>query len=253
MLLRFVFAGFFAGATAWASLGLGSTRKEVIDHYGPPRGTSQSGKREILMYREGRVVLEDGRVTVLELMLPPMEGASSPPAATPAAAPTAAQAQPPAGNKPVAPARTVVPANPWLTDFDAAKAQGGAHNKRLLVLFTGTDWCPPCQRFQNEVSGNEDFLRIFSPAFVFLKVDWLRNRPQPASEAEQVNALRREYGIASYPTLLVLAADGTMLMRVDTRKKREASSLADFYIQAVDEARHATRDGTPVKSGWWPF
>jgi len=252
MLLRMIFAGFFAGASAWAALGLGSTREEVIDHYGPPRGTSQSGKREILLYREGRVVLEGGRVTVFELKLPPEAVSSVPPAPPPAVAPTPIPTPPPS-TKPVAPARAVVPADPWLTDFDAAKAQAVAHNKRMLVLFTGTDWCPPCQRFQNEVSGNEDFLRIFSPAFVFVKIDWLRNRPQPAAEAARVNALRREYGIASYPSLLVLAADGTMLMRVDTRKKREASSLADFYIQAVDEARQATRDGQPVKSGWWPF
>lgn len=252
MLLRLVFAWCFVSASAWAALGLGSTREEVIAHYGPPRGTSQAGKREILTYPEGRVMLEDGRVTFFELKLPPL--ADSPvPSAAPALPAPVATAEPPPAGPPLRSAEAIAPADPWLTDFDRAKAQAAEQKKRLLVLFTGTDWCPPCQRFQAEVAGNEDFLRIFSPAFVFVKVDWLRNRPQPAEEAARVNALRREYGIASYPTLLVLAADGTKLMRVDTRKGRQASDTADFYIQAVDEARQATQEGRPVKSGWWPF
>lgn len=246
MRVRLLLGWLLLGSVAWAALGLGSTREEIVAHYGPPRGTSKAGQREILTYPDGRVVLENGRAMFFELKLPSAD--ATPPAATKDAASSAPPASAPAPSS-----TPVATADPWVVDFEAAKKMAAAQNKRLLVLFTGTDWCPPCQSFQSEVAYNADFLKIFSTSFVFVKVDWLRNRPQPPAEAARVNALRREYGVASYPTLMVLAADGTQLMRVDTRKGREAESLADFYIQAVDEARQATRDGKPVKSSWWPF
>ena len=238
----FVLLALMAGAVE-AAVGLGATREEVVAALGTPRGTSQAGRREILMYPEGRVVLEEGKVTSVEFKRP------APPAA-PAPAPRTREAAP---SRPAPAAPAPAAGDPWRVDFEAAKRLAAEQKKRLLVLFTGTDWCPPCQAFQAEVAGNADFLALAQTAFVLVKVDWLRNRPQPAEEAARVAALRRQYGIASYPTLVVLAADGTLLMRVDTRKARQADGLADFYLQAVDEARQATRDGKPVSSSWWPF
>ena len=100
---------------------------------------------------------------------------------------------------------------------------------------------------------NPEFLKTFSPSFVGLKINGLHTTPQPPSEAEQ--AARRHWTcvLAPYPSLLVLAAAGTELTRIDTRKDRPASSPADYSIQAIDEVRLATRDGLPVKSSWWPF
>ena len=232
-------------ATLNAQVGLDSTREDVIAHFGLPRGSSKAGDREILSYAGGRVVLDGGRVTDMDMRLEP---------APAAAAPVEPVAPPVAPAMPVA--KSVVPPpvrDPWFTNIEEAKAAAVAGNKRILVLFTGTDWCPPCQTFQAEVAYDADFHRIFSTSFVFLKVDWLRNRSQPEAEAERVTALRRHYGIAIFPTLMVLGADGTQLMRVDTRKGRVADGTADFFIQAIDEARQATRDGKPVTTSWWPF
>jgi thiol-disulfide isomerase/thioredoxin len=241
MVWRCFLLGVVVAGALEAAVGVGATRDEVIAALGAPRGTSQAGRREILTYPDGRVVLDEGRVTSVDFKRAKPSAPSAPPAPV-APPPTPAPA-------PAVP----VPADPWLVDLEAAKRLAAAQKKRLLVLFTGTDWCPPCQAFQNEVAGNADFLGLAQTSFVLVKVDWLRNRPQPAEEAARVAALRRQYGIASYPTLVVLAADGTLLMRVDTRKGRPADSLADFYVQAVDEARQATRDGKPVSSSWWPF
>jgi hypothetical protein len=135
----------------------------------------------------------------------------------------------------------------------AARFRGRPRQKADLGSFTSTDWCGPCQEFSAQVAHNPEFLKPFSPSFVFPKINVLRTTPQPLSEAEQAARLRQACGIASYPSLLVLAADGTQLTRVDTRKDRPASSPTDYSIQAIDEARLATRDGVPVKSSWWPF
>jgi len=223
----------------------GSSRDEVVAELGAPRGTTKAGRREILSYPGGRVVLEDGRVTEMTL-------SAGAPAAAPSAPVVAADRSQALAQVMATPAPQRAN-DPWLLDFEAAKVLAAKENKRILILFTGTDWCGPCQEFQAQVAYNEDFLKTFSSSFVFLKINWLRNTPQPPAEAAQTTRLRQQYGIASFPSLLVLAADGTQLTRVDTSKGRPASSRADFFIQAVDEARLATRDGQPVKSSWWPF
>lgn len=228
-----------------AEITLGSSRDEVVAELGSPRGTTKAGRREILSYPAGRVVLVDGRVTEMNV-----------PAGSPAAVPSlpgVAADRSPALAPVAAPSASREANDPWLLDFETAKGLAAKENKRILILFTGTDWCGPCQEFQAQVAYNPEFMKAFAASFVFLKINWLRNTPQPPAEAAQTARLRQLYGIASFPSLLVLAADGTQLTRVDTRKGRPASGTADYFIQAIDEARLATRDGQPVKSSWWPF
>ncbi len=246
-----------------AEVTVGSTRDEVIAEFGPPRGTTKAGAKEILTYPGGRVSLEEGRVTLSTITgaptpapVVPGPSASTPALLTPPAplsAPAAMALKSQALAEITGTADRKPAIEPWLLNFEAAKLTAAREQKRILVLFTGTDWCPPCQEFQAEVAYDPTFLKTFSPSFVFMKVDWLRNSPQPKAEAEQTARLRQQYGIATFPSLLVLAADGTQLMRVDTRKGRPGSGMADYFIQAIDEARQATRDGQPVKSNWWPF
>jgi thioredoxin-related protein len=38
----------------------------------------------------------------------------------------------------------------WLTDFSAAKKKAKEENKPILMLFTGSDWCPWCIKWEKE-------------------------------------------------------------------------------------------------------
>jgi len=49
---------------------------------------------------------------------------------------------------------------------------------------------------------------------------------------------------------LIMSADGKKALKVDTRKGRAADGVADYYLQAVDEARKAF---DKPESSWWPF
>lgn len=241
-----------------AEVTLGSTREQVVAEFGPPRGSTKAGSKEILTYPQGRVVLVLGQVSEMTMAAtpPPAPVAVSPAPsgpAKPATAPEVMAQRTQALNQVLTGPGGKSATEPWLLDFEAAKAEASRDKKRILILFTGTDWCGPCQEFQAQVAHNPEFLKTFSPSFVFLKINWLRNTPQPPAEAAQAARLRQQYGIASFPSLLVLAADGTQLTRVDTSKGRAASSTADYFTQAIDEARIATRDGQPAKSSWWPF
>lgn len=135
-----------------------------------------------------------------------------------------------------------------MTDFAAAQAEATASKRRLLVLFTGSDWCPPCMKFEANVAHAPEFLNLATTAFVLVKLDYPRNTPQSPAIRQRNEALLRQYGVNSYPTLMVISADGTKSTRVDTRSSRQADGIVDFYTQAVDEARRGKE-----KSSLWPW
>ena len=45
----------------------------------------------------------------------------------------------------------------WLTDFPKAQAQAKAEHKNILLDFTGSDWCPPCNVLRKEVYNTQEF------------------------------------------------------------------------------------------------
>jgi thiol-disulfide isomerase/thioredoxin len=228
-----------------AELGVGSTREEVMAELGAPKSKMGAGGKEIFSYPKGRIVFADGKVVSIEWK-GPVPAAPAPAKAAPQSAP------PPAPAKPApAPAKAPTAAlsrEAWLTDFAAAQAEATATKRRLLVLFTGSDWCPPCIEFEASVAHADDFLNVTRPAFVLVKLDYPRTAPQAPAVRARNEELRQRYGVASYPSLLVISSDGTKSARVDTRKGRQADGIVDYYVQAVDEARNA-KD----KSSFWPW
>ena len=93
----------------------------------------------------------------------------------------------------------------WLTDLDAAKAQGVKENKPVLVDFTGSDWCPPCIQLHKVVFQSAEFAAVASK-YVLVELDYPRKTPQ-APELKAKNAeLSKKFGISGFPTVLLIDA-----------------------------------------------
>ncbi|MCF7760742.1 MAG: thioredoxin family protein [Cephaloticoccus sp.] len=243
-------------ATPIFAVQLGDTREAVIAELGKPQSQMAAGPREFLNYPDGRVEIRDGRVIEFRGVLakpaaaaPLDQTAGTPPvqqsASTIQAAPLAT----------VAPTPQRVPRQRtahWFTDIVQAQAAAQKENKLILALFTGTDWCGPCQQFKAEVELDQQFADIFSGSFVFFKNDWLRNTPQPKVVQEEVGRVKRKYRISAYPTLKVLNAEGEVLDTVEWTKV-QGGSFKEIMIEAIDNSRKATKGGKKVASGWWPF
>jgi len=93
----------------------------------------------------------------------------------------------------------------WLTDLDAAKAQGVKENKPVLVDFTGSDWCPPCIQLHKVVFQSAEFAAVASK-YVLVELDYPRKTPQ-SPELKAKNAeLSKQFGISGFPTVLLIDA-----------------------------------------------
>ena len=100
----------------------------------------------------------------------------------------------------------------WMTDFDAAKAKAKKEGKAILMEFTGSDWCGWCVRLRSTILDSRDFQQYAKDKFVLLEVDIPRNVNKiGAAQHARNRAIAAQYNISTYPTILVLDADGTVL------------------------------------------
>jgi thioredoxin-related protein len=102
----------------------------------------------------------------------------------------------------------------WSTDLSAAKAQAAKESKKLLLDFTGSDWCVYCKKLDAEVFTTPEFA-TFAKDYVLVRVDYPRGKELPAAEKEQNAVLKAKYKIQGYPTVIVVDDTGHELRRAE--------------------------------------
>lgn len=109
---------------------------------------------------------------------------------------------------------TLQAAPEWMSSPAAAEARAAQSGHCLLVLFTGSDWCRPCNRLKQEVLNSpelEQFLRKRN-RFTLLEIDLPRDKQRIGEAAFKTNFLySRRYNVGIFPTVLVLHPRGFVL------------------------------------------
>ncbi len=95
----------------------------------------------------------------------------------------------------------------WYTNYREAVAMAKKQNKRLLLFFTGSDWCGWCKKMNQEILSSPDFIQAVGNDFVFVEVDFPMNKQLPADLAQQNATLKQKYGVTGYPTIVILDAN----------------------------------------------
>jgi protein disulfide-isomerase len=102
----------------------------------------------------------------------------------------------------------------WLTDLDEAKKVATKENKKLLVDFTGSDWCGYCIKLHKEVFDTPEFEK-FAKDFVLVELDFPKRKEQPAAEKTKNQAAQKKYSVNGFPTVLILTVGGKVLNRAE--------------------------------------
>ncbi len=118
----------------------------------------------------------------------------------------------------------------WSEDFPAAQVRAADEEKLLFVNFTGSDWSTPCIAFRQKVLTKKTFLDFSNGRYVLVNVDFPRNRPQADNQRLANQILSQEYDVQSFPTVLILEANGTEVHRVSDYN---GTSSAQF-IQSLE-------------------
>lgn len=96
----------------------------------------------------------------------------------------------------------------WLTNFTQAQAFAQSNNRKMLLNFTGSDWCGWCIRLDKEVFSQSQFIDYAKAHYVLVKLDFPRRSEIPANLKAQNEGLASKYGIRGFPTIIVLKPNG---------------------------------------------
>ena len=96
----------------------------------------------------------------------------------------------------------------WTDNFTAAVGKAKADKKPILALFTGSDWCPPCQSLEKNILLQPAFKDFAKKHLVTLFLDFPRNAKLDDGVKKQNDSLAKKFSVEAYPTILILSADG---------------------------------------------
>ncbi len=96
----------------------------------------------------------------------------------------------------------------WHRDYSTARAEAKAEGKRLLIVFTGTDWIEICEKFYDDILGQPAFIEAVSGEFTLLKLEFPKDNRLPREEALQKALLRDAYRVRGFPTVVLTDAEG---------------------------------------------
>ena len=221
----------------------GKSRDEVIAAFGQPSSALNSSNREILNYPQGKIVLTGGTVSSFRGTFnsddtPTPSVSPTTTVTTPKSAPQAPQVTPQPTTSQPAERRSIQPFR-WSHTLAEAQARSVKENRPILALFTGPDWCGPCQQLEAEVLNTSNFKRLGRKKYIPLKIALYRNTYQSAQAKAEYNRLSSEYNISVVPSFVILDAEGNLTAKPDLFKNRKGvTNFEEQVFAAIEEAEN---------------
>ena len=122
----------------------------------------------------------------------------------------------------------------WETNFEAAVKKAKKAKKKLLLNFTGSDWCGWCIRLDKEVFSKDAFIEYANQNLVCVKLDFPKAKKLPKEEKAQNKALAvvyKDHFEGSYPTILIINATKDVIF-----KTGYIEGGAKPYIEHLEQA-----------------
>lgn len=96
----------------------------------------------------------------------------------------------------------------WLKKMDKATEEAKETGLPILVLFTGTSWCPYCVKLENEVFSKKEFKEFANQNLVLLILDF---GPGGSASNRKDEELQKKFGVKGFPTYFLIDAEGKQL------------------------------------------
>ena len=135
-----------------------------------------------------------------------------------------------ADDTPVTKPAETTPATPakfkWFTSIESARKAARAANKPILMLFTGSDWCPWCIKLEKEILSQKDFKTWATGHVVLYIADYTHHKPVVDKAGN--DKLMKEYGVGGFPTIVITTAAGKKIGSSGYKKMTPAEYAKDL-------------------------
>ena len=99
-------------------------------------------------------------------------------------------------------AGTSTPAG-FTDDLDAAMKRAQANGRKILTVFSGSDWCIWCKRLEAEILSKDAFVKAATNAYELIYIDNPMDEHLLSKTKRRNNRLLTEkYGVQGFPTVL---------------------------------------------------
>ncbi|MBQ1345811.1 MAG: thioredoxin family protein [Kiritimatiellae bacterium] len=127
-------------------------------------------------------------------------------------------------------------------DLDAALRRAAENGRRVVAVFSGSDWCGWCKVLDKKILSKEAFLKVATNTYELVYIDNPMDT-KVLSETGRKNNRRitEKYGVKGFPTVLVLDAKGA---EVATVSGYDGESGPEGYLKMLESE---IRDAPDVK------
>ena len=73
----------------------------------------------------------------------------------------------------------------WMADLEESKKIATVGNKKIILVFQGSDWCAPCINLDKKIWNSEEFKEYAKNNYVMLRADFPRKKKNALSEREK--------------------------------------------------------------------
>ncbi len=105
-------------------------------------------------------------------------------------------------------------AQDWKTNFDEAKKEATEQDKKILLVFSGSDWCAPCIKLDKNVWQSDVFKNESKSKLILLKADFPKKKANllSAELTESNKKLAEKYNKeGNFPLVVLLDKNGKVI------------------------------------------
>jgi len=124
-------------------------------------------------------------------------------------------------------------AQEWTHDLGHAKEIAQKEQKDILLVFSGSDWCAPCIKLDNQIWQSDAFKVHAEKHLVLVRADFpkRKNNQLPKEQQKKNNTLAEKYNKNGYfPFVVLLNANGEIVNQLGYKNISPTE-----YIKAIYE------------------
>ena len=109
----------------------------------------------------------------------------------------------------------------WETSYKNSIIKAQNQNKKIILVFQGSDWCSPCIKLSKEIWSTEEFIAYSKINYILIQADFPRKKKNALTKEQQKinNFLAEKYNPNGYfPLVVVLNKNGEVLGETSYKK-----------------------------------